>query len=321
MAFLRIFALVAAVIISFAGLSTPSQAQLFGSSDDDAATNVRLNDLEERLRSLTGQIENLNYQMRTLEDQIRRMQEDNEYRLQQLEGQGGRKRSDATPNGASPTQSAQYGALAGQTNGGGFGPAAGTVEPQGSGDADFEAPLAGSGPIDLSALARGGASTGATNAAPPPPTALPGVSNELSNALPDGQTASLARGADPRSDYNQAYSSVLNGDYSSAEQAFKLFLKNYPNHELAPSAQYWLGESQYARGQFRESADTFLKTYTQYPQGSKVSDSLFKLGLSLKGLGERDAACATFSELLTKYPAAPSAVRAQAQSEQQTYCS
>ena len=47
--------------------ATPSEAQLFGRKKDDSS--VRIGQLEERIRVLTGQIEQLSYQMREMQDQ------------------------------------------------------------------------------------------------------------------------------------------------------------------------------------------------------------------------------------------------------------
>jgi len=47
--------------------ATPSEAQLFGRKKDDSS--VRIGQLEERIRALTGQIEQLSFQMREMQDQ------------------------------------------------------------------------------------------------------------------------------------------------------------------------------------------------------------------------------------------------------------
>ena len=81
-------------------------------------------------------------------------------------------------------------------------------------------------------------------------------------------------------------------------------------------AQYWLGESLFARGQYRDAADEFLSGYKAYPQSGKAADTLLKLGLSLAGLGEREAACSTYAEVLKKYPNSSNALRQRVATEQ-----
>ncbi|WP_208985164.1 MULTISPECIES: tol-pal system protein YbgF [unclassified Stappia] len=321
----RILPGVFALVVLLA-LPQSASAQLFGSRNDGDAA-VRVNQVEEQVRSLTGQIEQLTYQIRQLQEQLQRMQEDNEYRFQQLE-QGGRKRSD--------TGGGEAGSLAGLQGGGeSYGPATGTLgqlSVDGSGDAEFgaeggyeqeETAGLGAGPLDLSALARGQSGTGGF-ASEPGGFAGGGGQDSLPPGVSGGQPretfemAAVPSGGSPRGDYDGAYSMIMAGDYAGAEAGFKRFLQDHPNDPLAANAQFWLGESLYARKQYRDAADAFLKSYTDYPDSSKVTDSLLKLGLSLKGIGQKDAACATFSELLTKYPGAPTSIRAEAQAQQQS---
>ena len=60
-------------------------AQTFGGQNDSDAI-IRLNRAEEQIRNLTGQIEELNHQIRQMSDLIRRLREDTDYRLQEIEG-------------------------------------------------------------------------------------------------------------------------------------------------------------------------------------------------------------------------------------------
>lgn len=288
--------------------STPAEAQLFGRRNDDSA--VRIGQLEERIRILTGQIEQLSFQLREMQDQMRRMQEDNEYRFQQLEGGNPRKRSDVAPNGGASTRASndllQPGTLRVPSG------ELASLPTSGSGDGSWDQSggysdgFPSEGPVDLSALANG-----AANLAGPSPNLSP----DLSLSTDDDQIAQIIGSGDPQTDYNEAYSRAVNGDYAGAEVGFRTFLETYPGDRLSANAQYWLGESLLAQQNYREAADAFLKTYTEHPGNSKGPDSLLKLGVSLRGLGEADAACATFSELLSKFPNAAPAVLSQARDE------
>ncbi len=289
--------------------ATPSEAQLFGRKKDDSS--VRIGQLEDQIRVLTGQIEQLSFQMRELQDQIRRMQEDNEYRFQQLEGGTPRQRSDAVP-GLAPDGTPRSEPLV--TPGGGF---ATLPSNDGAGDAGWGAndgldtgnALGTDGPIDLSALANG---------QEPLPGIARGTEPGPEITTNDDALAGVLGGGDPRSDYEAAYSLAVNGDYVRAEQGFRTFIESYPDDQLVSNAQYWLGESLLAQKNYREAADAFLKTYTEHPGNPKSPDSLLKLGVSLRGLGETDAACATFSELLNKFPNAAPAVLTRARDERQS---
>ncbi|WP_305986889.1 tol-pal system protein YbgF [Roseibium sp. MMSF_3544] len=296
--------------------ATPSEAQLFGRRNDESA--VRISQLEERIRVLTGQIEQLSYQMREMQDQMRRMQEDNEYRFQQLEGGTPGKRSDLAPLGAPGSTAPGLGADGTPQTGTLTTPGGGvaTLPADGSGDGTWSQSggyendngLPSNGPIDLTDLAKG-------------LDTIPGtgddLTQDLSLATDDDAIAGIIGSGDPQTDYGDAYSLAVNGDYSGAEVGFRNFLENYPDSDLAANAQYWLGESLLAQQDYRGAADAFLKTYTDHPGNDKSPDSLLKLGVSLRGLGEAEAACATFSELLNKFPNAAPAVLSEARNERQ----
>jgi tol-pal system protein YbgF len=146
------------------------------------------------------------------------------------------------------------------------------------------------------------------NAQPPapPPSAGATTSEQTTGALPSGDAQSL---------YEQGYGSMLQHNYGAAEAAFRQLVASHPNDPLAGSAQYWIGESYYVRGQYKSAADAFLKGYKKYKASDKAPDTLLKLAMSLAELGQKDAACSTFHELAVKYPNAPAQVLDQAEGE------
>jgi len=64
-----------------------------------ASTNLRISQMEEQMRIFTGQIEGLQFQLTQIQMLIERMQEDNEFRFQQLEGGGSGKTEAAIQSG------------------------------------------------------------------------------------------------------------------------------------------------------------------------------------------------------------------------------
>ena len=112
-------------------------------------------------------------------------------------------------------------------------------------------------------------------------------------------------GESPRQIYDTGYNYLMASDYASAEATFKNFLASYPQDNLAGNAQYWLGESYFARGDYRKAAGEFLKGYKSYKDSQKAPDNLLKLGMSLQRLGQSEAACQTYSELKSRYKSLP----------------
>ncbi|MCF6303558.1 MAG: hypothetical protein L3J13_10270, partial [Devosiaceae bacterium] len=65
----------------------------------NASTNLRISQMEEQMRILNGQVEGLQFQLTQIQMLIERMQEDNEFRFQQLEGGGSGKTEAAIQSG------------------------------------------------------------------------------------------------------------------------------------------------------------------------------------------------------------------------------
>lgn len=127
------------------------------------------------------------------------------------------------------------------------------------------------------------------------------------------ETASIeAEGSDAEALYRRAYGNLLEENYPAAEAGFRQFLEFHPDDKLAGNAQFWLGETYFARGDFKGAADAYLKGYKTYGSSEKAPDALLKLAMSLSALGDRQEACSAFGELEAKYPKAPQAVRDQA---------
>jgi tol-pal system protein YbgF len=127
------------------------------------------------------------------------------------------------------------------------------------------------------------------------------------------ETVSLAPDT-PEALYEKSNESLLRRQFGEAEQGFRDFVVKYPEHNLAGSAQYWLGETYYAQGQYRDAAKNFLSGYQQYPKSRRAPDSLLKLGISLNKLGQTQQACASLGAVGQQYPNAVDAKkRAQAE--------
>jgi len=118
----------------------------------------------------------------------------------------------------------------------------------------------------------------------------------------------------PESLYERSNESLLRRQFGDAEAGFSTFLSKYPDHSLAGSAQYWLGETYYAQNDYKRAAANFLQGYKKYPGSRRAPDSLLKLGISLNRLGQGEQACAALSAVSAEYPKAVDA-RKRAQAE------
>ncbi|CAN5734632.1 tol-pal system protein YbgF [soil metagenome] len=193
----------------------------------------RLNQLQQTLTMITGQLEQLQYRNQQLQQQMEKMQADYEYRLDTLE-KGGK----AGPRPAAPPPSA--------------------------------------GP------------------APTPPS---GGNLAAAAASPGG-------GAQGEAVYHDAFKLLQDGDYAGAERGFKSFVQRNPQHVLAGNAQYWLGETYYARRDYQNAMVAFAEGYKAYKTSPKGPDNLLKLGVTLAVLNKKQDACAVFARFSQDYPRA-----------------
>lgn len=273
-------------------LNLPAQAQ------DAADLVVRTSRMENQIRQLSGQIEQLQFENRRLSDQLRKFQEDVDFRLNE---RGGGRSGAAAPGNAPP---AAGGAPRQQPQRRSDAPdprmqqgAAGAPH-QLDGDIggiiedEFAANAGGQGPLDLQGVGRL-----VPQAGQPTPA-------------PRGQSVAAASGpATAREAYDVAYASLLRKEYEQAEMGFRQFLQSYPRDRLAIDATYWLGESYLQRKRYREAAEQFLKVSSDAPRSNKAPESLLRLGIALNGLGAKDQACATYAKVGVEYPSAPNSVR------------
>ena len=115
---------------------------------------------------------------------------------------------------------------------------------------------------------------------------------------------------DPEQAYQAAYSDYAAGRYKLAGEAFREFLRHYPNTEVSDNAQYWIGESLYAQGDFAGSIVEFGQVVQNYPKGDKVPAALLKIGIANARLGNTAEAKRSFKRVIQKYPRSPEAALA-----------
>ncbi|CAM5411626.1 Cell division coordinator CpoB [Mycolicibacterium aubagnense] len=289
--------------------------------------------LEDQIRQMNGKIEELNFQILQLQEQLRKTQEDNEFRFQQIEQGGGaapQKKSDAATGGnsvaqapasAAPSAPATAGAgSSGQTQSASQAPQPGGQSDTGdqvgdliidSGNGEPGKLVTGKPPASFGTITvdKNGNVISAV-----PPADVPN-SAPASPAQGGGVVASLPSTNSPDELYRNSYQFVLSGDYNTAEQGFRQHIQRYPSDPKAADAHYWLGESLLGQQKYRDAAEVFLAASKDYSKSKKAPDMLLKLGISLMGLKQRDVACATFSEVGKRYPDASSALKERVKQE------
>ena len=112
----------------------------------------------------------------------------------------------------------------------------------------------------------------------------------------------------------EAYEAALNqfkvGNFQASIAAFQTFVVNYPNSQLVPSAQYWIGNAYYATRDYRVAILTQQKLVASWPDNPKAPDALLNIASAQAELGDQKAARETLGMLLKRYPASPAAEQA-----------
>jgi tol-pal system protein YbgF len=100
------------------------------------------------------------------------------------------------------------------------------------------------------------------------------------------------------------------GNYGAAIVGFQSFVKTYPKSALAPSAQYWVGNAQYAQREFKEAIVSQRQLVHNYPESQKAPDALLNIASSQLELGDAKGARKTLDELVAKFPQSEAADKA-----------
>lgn len=175
---------------------------------------------------------------------------------------------------------------------------------------------------------RGGARPPAARpVASPPPGGDPGGPRNLAPpGVPQATAAQPPTGGvpftppamgGPESAYNEALDLMGRNDYAGAERALRGFIQRYPQHQLVGNAQYWLGETYYARKDYNGAASAFATAYKSYPRSPKAPDSLLKLGMSLQAQGKGEQACTVYGQLNQLFPNSAEIIKRRVAAERQ----
>jgi tol-pal system protein YbgF len=305
-AFAAIF-LFAATPLAFAQSPYPP-GSVPGADDggDPAALVLRVQRLEDELRHATGAIEELQNQQQRLQEQLKRFQEDVEFRFNGANGQRPIAPAPGPGASAAPNAPLESPPMKPSKHGDAYDPsiepnAVGAPKPLGttspSAPLDQPEPVAGA-PLDLSHPGPVG---------PISDNDTPNVITGPGAPQPDG----------PREQLNAAIETFRGGQYEQAESQLRAFLAHNAGSRLIPEATFYLGESYFQRSRPREAAEQYLKLSTDYAKSPKAPEGMLRLGESLAMLGNNEQACATFGEVGKRYPTAAAAVKKSVEREMQ----
>jgi tol-pal system protein YbgF len=306
---------VSVLALSLALGPLPASAQLFGPNEEQRVHEAqqdgvlaelgnraqtaegRIQQLEDRVRSLTSSLsqatgtnEELAHQIRQQNEKIDAMQKDFAYRLCTLSAQqlGA---SDAMNCAAAGTASAVPQSYA---------------PPARASQADPLPPVDAASNFDAAPPVVRGRPPGTLGTLPAGPGPLNGPMPVPGNT---GQ-------------YDAAMNLMSRAQYAEAAAAFRGYADANPGDtDLSPQAIYWVGNIGFLRQDYAGAARAFAETIKKYPKSTRAPDAMFKLAQSFMALGQKSEGCTTLGLIRTRYPNAAPQVVSQAATLRKTACS
>lgn len=136
----------------------------------------------------------------------------------------------------------------------------------------------------------------------------------VASAGGDPGAAAAKPAGDPAKE-TQDYESALNqfkaAKYKEAAVGFGAFVQKYPDSQLAPNAQYWLGNAWYAQRDCKRAIEAQSVVTTKYADSPKAPDAWLAIATCQQELGNPTGVKRSLETVISKYPTSPAADTAQ----------
>jgi tol-pal system protein YbgF len=115
---------------------------------------------------------------------------------------------------------------------------------------------------------------------------------------------------DTRTAYSAALDQFMSRNYGAATAQFEALLAGGVGADLVDNCHYWIGESQYALGNYSEAIRQF-ETVLTFPQSAKKPYAQLMIGNSYSALGNTTAARDAYNAVINTYPTSSLVTKAQ----------
>lgn len=109
---------------------------------------------------------------------------------------------------------------------------------------------------------------------------------KVTSKIPVSKPSSTTMVDEITASFMKASSLFKDAKYSDAIIEFNKFTENYPDHILAGSAQFYIGESYYQLGEYKLASSEFEKTISVFPSSPRVVNAQLRLAQCMKNLGK-----------------------------------
>ncbi|QXE90520.1 tol-pal system protein YbgF [Geomonas subterranea] len=125
---------------------------------------------------------------------------------------------------------------------------------------------------------------------------------KLEKGIEEQQAKAAAALKSPEQLYQQGQDALKAGQGAKAREFFASFLVQYPKHNLAANAQYWIGESYYQEKNYEQAVLEFQEVIKNYPDKEKAPAAMLKQGMAFRELGDSKSAAYILKKLVDEHP-------------------
>jgi len=110
--------------------------------------------------------------------------------------------------------------------------------------------------------------------------------------------------------YDAASNLFRRNDFAAAIEAFRGFVKDFPDSALAANAGYWIGISYANMHDYKNALAAQEALIAKYPQSPKAPDALLAIAAIQAEQGDTGSARNTLEDVVARYPASEAASKA-----------
>ena len=114
----------------------------------------------------------------------------------------------------------------------------------------------------------------------------------------------------PDSVYMKGLVTFKDGDMPAAREIFTKFLEQYPQHDLAANAHYWIGETHYSEKSYEPAILAFQDVIKNYPTKDKVPAAMLKQAMAFNAINDTKSAKYVLKKLGETFPKSDEATKA-----------
>lgn len=100
------------------------------------------------------------------------------------------------------------------------------------------------------------------------------------------------------------------GAFGRGREQMEIFLKRFPEHELAVNAMYWVGEAYFGEKKYENAILQFQEVVQKHAKHPKVAAALLMQGLAFHALGDEKNARVILQQVVERFPKSEEAKKA-----------